>query len=91
MSMVLLMHGDAAFAGQGIIYKTMSMYNLPNYTTGSTIHIVVNNQIGFTTNPCFLRSTPYPSDITKLIDTPIFHVNSNDVEAVAFVAQLAAN
>ncbi|KAN0060260.1 2-oxoglutarate dehydrogenase E1 component [Thecaphora frezii] len=91
MSMVLLMHGDAAFAGQGVVYKMMGMYNLPNYTTGSTIHIIVNNQIGFTTNLCFSCLTPYPLDIAKSINTPIFHINGNDVEVVAFVAQLATN
>ncbi|PWN51095.1 putative KGD1-alpha-ketoglutarate dehydrogenase [Violaceomyces palustris] len=90
-SMALLMHGDAAFAGQGVVYETMGMYNLPNYATGGTIHIVVNNQIGFTTDPRFSRSTPYPSDIAKSIDAPIFHVNGDDVEAVTFVSQLAAD
>ncbi|MCO5554316.1 hypothetical protein L7F22_007845 [Adiantum nelumboides] len=69
----------------------MGMYNLPNYATGGTIHIVVNNQIGFTTDPRFARSTPYPSDIAKSIDAPIFHVNGDDVEAVTFVHQLAAD
>lgn len=90
-SMALLMHGDAAFAGQGVVYETMGMYNLPNYATGGTIHIVVNNQIGFTTDPRFARSTPYPSDIAKSIDAPIFHVNGDDVEAVNFVCQMAAD
>jgi 2-oxoglutarate dehydrogenase E1 component len=90
-SMALLMHGDAAFAGQGVVYETMGMYNLPNYATGGTIHIVVNNQIGFTTDPRFSRSTPYPSDIAKSIDAPIFHVNGDDAEAVTFVCQLASD
>ncbi|KAJ9474635.1 2-oxoglutarate dehydrogenase, mitochondrial [Pseudozyma hubeiensis] len=90
-SLALLMHGDAAFAGQGVVYETMGMYNLPNYATGGTVHIVVNNQIGFTTDPRFARSTPYPSDIAKSIDAPIFHVNGDDVEAVTFVSQLAAD
>lgn len=90
-SMALLMHGDAAFAGQGVVYETMGMYNLPNYATGGTVHIVVNNQIGFTTDPRFARSTPYPSDIAKSIDAPIFHVNGDDAEAVTFVCQLAAD
>ncbi|KAN0060964.1 hypothetical protein ACQY0O_006698 [Thecaphora frezii] len=89
--MVLLMHGDATFAGQGIIYKMMGMYNLPNYATGGTIHIVVNNQIGFTTDLCFLCSMPYPSDIAKSINVPIFHINSDDIEVVAFVAQPATD
>lgn len=90
-SMALLMHGDAAFAGQGVVYETMGMYNLPNYATGGTIHIIVNNQIGFTTDPRFARSTPYPSDIAKSIDAPIFHVNGDDPEAVTFVCQLASD
>ncbi|WFD21465.1 oxoglutarate dehydrogenase (succinyl-transferring) [Malassezia equina] len=90
-SMALLMHGDAAFAGQGVVYETMGMYNLPKFATGGTIHIIVNNQIGFTTDPRFSRSTPYPSDIAKGIDAPIFHVNGDDVEAVNFVCQLAVD
>ena len=90
-SMALLLHGDAAFAGQGVVYETMGMYNLPKYATGGTIHIIVNNQIGFTTDPRFSRSTPYPSDIAKAIDAPIFHVNGDDVEAVNFVCQLAVD
>lgn len=88
-SMALLMHGDAAFAGQGVVYETMGMYNLPKFATGGTIHVIVNNQIGFTTDPRFARSTPYPSDIAKAIDAPIFHVNGDDVEAVNFVSKLA--
>ncbi|KAN0063644.1 2-oxoglutarate dehydrogenase E1 component [Thecaphora frezii] len=91
MSMVLLMHGDAPFAGQGMVYETMGMYNLPNYATSGTIHIIVNNQIGFTTDPCFSHSMPYPSDIAKSIDMPIFHINGDNVEAVAFVTQLATD
>mgnify|MGYP002721896313 FL=1 len=89
--MALLMHGDAAFAGQGVVYETMGMYNLPKYATGGTIHIIVNNQIGFTTDPRVSRSTPYPSDIAKMIDAPIFHVNGDDVEAVIFLCNLAAD
>ncbi|KAK0554455.1 2-oxoglutarate dehydrogenase E1 component [Tilletia horrida] len=90
-AMALLMHGDAAFSGQGVVYETMGMYNLPNYATGGTIHLIVNNQIGFTTDPRFARSTPYPSDLAKSIDAPIFHVNGDDVEAVNFVCQLASD
>ncbi len=90
-SMGVLLHGDAAFAGQGVVYETMGMQGLPNYGTGGTIHIIVNNQIGFTTDPRFSRSTPYPSDIAKSIDAPIFHVNGDDPEAVTFVCQLAAD
>jgi 2-oxoglutarate dehydrogenase E1 component len=90
-AMGVLLHGDAAFAAQGIVYETMGFHNLPAYHTGGTIHIVVNNQIGFTTDPRFARSTPYCSDIAKAIDAPVFHVNGNDVEAVNFVCQLAAD
>ncbi|KAH7925936.1 2-oxoglutarate dehydrogenase, E1 component [Leucogyrophana mollusca] len=90
-AMGVLLHGDAAFAGQGVVYETMGMHNLPNYGTGGTIHLVVNNQIGFTTDPRFARSTPYPSDIAKSIDAPIFHVNGDNAEAVTFVCQLAAD
>ncbi|QLG72546.1 hypothetical protein HG535_0D02540 [Zygotorulaspora mrakii] len=86
----VLMHGDAAFAGQGVVYETMEFLNLPEYSTGGTIHVIFNNQIGFTTDPRFARSTPYPSDIAKAIDAPIFHVNANDVEAVTFIFNLAA-
>ncbi|KAH8825079.1 2-oxoglutarate dehydrogenase E1 component [Flagelloscypha sp. PMI_526] len=90
-AMGVLLHGDAAFAGQGIVYETMGMHNLQHYGTGGTIHLIVNNQIGFTTDPRFARSTPYPSDIAKVIDSPIFHVNGDNVEAVTFVCQLAAD
>lgn len=90
-AMGVLLHGDAAFAGQGVVYECMGMHSLPNYGTGGTIHIVVNNQIGFTTDPRFSRSTPYCSDIAKSIDAPIFHVNGDNVEAVTFVCQLAAD
>ncbi|PPR07689.1 hypothetical protein CVT24_003898 [Panaeolus cyanescens] len=90
-AMSVLLHGDAAFAGQGVVYETMGLHNLPCYGTGGTIHLIVNNQIGFTTDPRFSRSTPYPSDIAKSIDAPIFHVNGDNVEAVNFVCQLAAD
>ncbi|KAF8895173.1 putative KGD1-alpha-ketoglutarate dehydrogenase [Infundibulicybe gibba] len=90
-AMSVLLHGDAAFAGQGVVYETMGFHNLPSYGTGGTIHLIVNNQIGFTTDPRFSRSTPYPSDIAKSIDSPIFHVNGDNVEAVNFVCQLAAD
>ncbi len=90
-AMGVLLHGDAAFAGQGVVYETMGFHNLPNYGTGGTIHLIVNNQIGFTTDPRFSRSTAYPSDIAKCIDAPIFHVNGDNVEAVTFVCQLAAD
>lgn len=90
-AMGVLLHGDAAFAAQGIVYETMGFYALPAYSTGGTVHIIVNNQIGFTTDPRFARSTPYCSDISKAIDAPVFHVNGDDVEAVNFVCQVAAD
>ena len=90
-AMGVLLHGDAAFAGQGVVYETMGFHALPSYHTGGTIHIIVNNQIGFTTDPRFARSTPYCSDLAKAIDAPIFHVNGDDVEAFNFVSQLAAD
>ncbi|KAJ4295289.1 2-oxoglutarate dehydrogenase E1 component [Kalmusia sp. IMI 367209] len=90
-AMGVLLHGDAAFAGQGIVYETMGFHSLPSYHTGGTIHLIVNNQIGFTTDPRFSRSTPYCSDIAKAIDAPVFHVNGDDVEAFNFVCQLAAD
>ncbi|CAG8472073.1 5523_t:CDS:2 [Racocetra fulgida] len=89
-SMALLLHGDASFAAQGVVYETIGFHDLPNYTTGGTIHIIINNQIGFTTDPRFARSTSYCSDIAKVVNAPIFHVNGDDAEAVNFVCQLAA-
>ena len=90
-AMGVLLHGDAAFAAQGIVYETMGFHTLPAYSTGGTIHIIVNNQIGFTTDPRFARSTPYCSDIAKAIDAPVFHVNGDDVEALNFICQIAAD
>lgn len=89
-SMPILLHGDAAFAGQGVVYETMGFANLPAYSTGGCVHIIVNNQIGFTTDPRFARSTLYPSDIAKSFNAPIFHVNADDIEACIFVFNLAA-
>ena len=89
-AMAVLLHGDASFAGQGIVYETLGLAGLPAYTTGGSIHIVVNNQIGFTTDPRFSRSTPYCSDVAKTVDAPIIHVNGDDVEAVVFSLELAS-
>jgi 2-oxoglutarate dehydrogenase E1 component len=90
-AMGVLLHGDAALAAQGVVYECFGLHALPAYSTGGTIHLVVNNQIGFTTDPRFARSTPYCTDIAKAIDAPVFHVNADDVEAVNFVCQLAAD
>src|SRR5260370_1367722 len=81
----LLLHGDAAFAGQGVVYESMGMMHLPNYTVGGTVHMITNNQVGFTTDAKHARSTPYCSDIGKAFNIPIFHVNGDDAEAVHHV------
>ncbi|HEY0414646.1 MAG TPA: 2-oxoglutarate dehydrogenase E1 component [Allosphingosinicella sp.] len=85
----VLLHGDAAFAGQGIVAECFSFSGLPGYGTGGTIHFVINNQVGFTTSPQFGRSSPYPSDIAKSVQAPILHVNGDDPEAVTFCCKLA--
>uniref|UniRef100_A0AAJ7SJL5 2-oxoadipate dehydrogenase complex component E1 n=1 Tax=Petromyzon marinus TaxID=7757 RepID=A0AAJ7SJL5_PETMA len=88
--MSILMHGDAAFAGQGIVYETFHLSDLPSYTTHGTIHVVVNNQIGFTTDPRSSRSSPYCTDVARVVNAPIFHVNADDPEAVVYVCRVAA-
>ena len=85
----ILMHGDAAFAGQGLVAESLELADLRGFRTGGTIHIIVNNQIGFTTSPSFARSSPYPSDVAKGVQAPIFHVNGDDPEAVVEVARAA--
>jgi len=85
----ILLHGDAAFAGQGVVAECFGFSGLPGYATGGTIHFVINNQVGFTTSPAFARSSPYPSDIAKSVQAPILHVNGDDPEAVTFACKLA--
>lgn len=88
--MSILLHGDAAFSGQGIVFETFHLSDLPNYTTHGTIHVVVNNQIGFTTDPRMSRSSPYCTDVAKVVQCPIFHVNADDPEAVMHVCKVAS-
>uniref|UniRef100_A0A671M8C8 2-oxoglutarate dehydrogenase complex component E1 n=1 Tax=Sinocyclocheilus anshuiensis TaxID=1608454 RepID=A0A671M8C8_9TELE len=88
--MSILLHGDAAFAGQGIVYETFHLSDLPSYTTHGTVHVVANNQIGFTTDPRMARSSPYPTDVARVVNAPIFHVNADDPEAVMYVCTVAA-
>ncbi len=85
----ILLHGDAAFAGQGVVAECFGLSGLKGHKTGGTIHIVVNNQIGFTTAPHFSRSSPYPTDIALMVEAPIFHVNGDDPEAVVHAAKVA--
>ena len=86
----ILIHGDAAFSGQGVVYESMQMQDLTNYTVGGTIHVIVNNQIGFTTTPNKGRSAVYCSDLAKAINAPIFHVNADSMEDVTHVFEAAA-
>ncbi|MGB7703880.1 MAG: thiamine pyrophosphate-dependent enzyme, partial [Pseudolabrys sp.] len=89
MVMPLLIHGDAAFAGQGVVAECFGLSDLKGYRTGGSLHFIVNNQIGFTTYPRYSRSSPYPSDVAKMIEALIFHVNGDDPEAVVFAAKVA--
>ena len=85
----LLIHGDAAFAGQGVVAECLGLSGLKGHRNGGSIHFIINNQIGFTTNPIWSRSSPYPSDVAKMIEAPIFHCNGDDPEAVVFAAKIA--
>ncbi len=85
----LLLHGDAAFAGQGVVAECFGLSGLKGHRVGGSIHVIVNNQIGFTTNPRFSRSSPYPSDVAKMIEAPILHANGDDPEAVVYAAKIA--
>jgi 2-oxoglutarate dehydrogenase E1 component len=87
--MPLLIHGDAAFAGQGVVAECFGLSGLKGYRTGGSVHFIINNQIGFTTYPRYSRSSPYPSDVAKMVEAPIFHVNGDDPEAVVFAAKVA--
>ncbi|PZO81858.1 MAG: 2-oxoglutarate dehydrogenase E1 component [Mesorhizobium amorphae] len=87
--MPLLLHGDAAFAGQGVVAEILGLSGLRGHRVAGTLHVIINNQIGFTTNPRFSRSSPYPSDVAKMIEAPIFHVNGDDPEAVVYAAKIA--
>jgi len=89
MALPLLIHGDAAFAGQGVVAECFGLSELKGYRTGGSLHFIVNNQIGFTTYPRYSRSSPYPSDVAKMIEALIFHVNGDDPEAVVFAAKVA--
>jgi len=85
----LLIHGDAAFAGQGVVAECLGLSELRGHRTAGSIHVIINNQIGFTTNPRFARSSPYPSDIAKMVEAPIFHANGDDPESVVYAAKVA--
>ncbi|QIG55151.1 2-oxoglutarate dehydrogenase E1 component [Altererythrobacter sp. BO-6] len=87
----VLIHGDAAFAGQGVVWECLGMSGVPGYNTGGCLHFIINNQIGFTTAPKFSRGSPYPSDVAKGVMAPILHVNGDDPEAVTFACKLAVD
>ncbi|KAF7269918.1 hypothetical protein GWI33_017078 [Rhynchophorus ferrugineus] len=86
----ILIHGDASLSGEGVCYETIHFAELPNFKTGGTIHVVINNQIGFTTDPRYSRSSPYCTDVARVVNAPIFHVNSDDPESVVYVSKTAA-
>ncbi|XP_019700925.1 2-oxoglutarate dehydrogenase, mitochondrial-like [Harpegnathos saltator] len=88
-SLAVLVHGDAAFAGQGVVYETMHLTNLPEYTTGGVLHIVINNQIGFTTDPRYLRSSAHCTDVARVVNAPIFHVHADDPDLVTYCSKVA--
>ena len=89
-AMGILLHGDAAFCGQGIVTETLALSDLDDYTTGGTLHIVVNNQVGFTTSPKYGHKSPYPTDVAMMVQAPIFHVNGDDPEAIVHASHIAA-
>ncbi|XP_043526658.1 2-oxoglutarate dehydrogenase, mitochondrial-like isoform X2 [Frieseomelitta varia] len=88
-SVAILVHGDAAFSGQGVVYETMHLTNLPNYTTGGVLHLVINNQIGFTTDPRYSRSSVHCTDVARVVNAPIFHIHADDPDLVAYCSKVA--
>ncbi|CAL7939739.1 unnamed protein product [Xylocopa violacea] len=89
-SVAILVHGDAAFSGQGIVYETMHLTNLPEYTTGGVIHVVINNQIGFTTDPRYSRSSAHCTDVARVVNAPIFHIHGDDPDLVTYCSKVAS-
>ncbi|KAG7189385.1 hypothetical protein KM043_017032 [Ampulex compressa] len=89
-SLAILVHGDAAFAGQGVVYETMHLTNLPEYTTGGVMHVVINNQIGFTTDPRYSRSSAHCTDVARVVNAPIFHIHADDPDLVTYCSKVAS-
>ena len=87
--MTIMIHGDAAMSGQGVVYESFHLSDLPSYTTKGTVHVCINNQIGFTTDPRSSRSSPYCTDVARVVNAPIFHVNADDPDAVTYVTRVA--